>query len=431
MSMQCPICLKTADEEELPWMSLYCGHVLHEACLSTMKRHGRGGVQCPICRDTYQTGDERRLFFTLESVEDAEDVEELDEQQSRKLRDRIRNLEAQLSRERHTISSTKRDLRYLQKRGDDLLEQVEALETDLEEKTSELSAAREATRKAKSNEAALKNKIANLKVSLEQERTLSAKQRIVFDTQLHGASLTRQLKNIVDPSMKSPVWFRELLDKRNKMLMNLTKRLEQTEKDKALLQREVGLLQQEKAQKNSSWDHGGVPRQKTSPIEKLDISRGNLRFDDLDAEAPIWETEILQDQGAPSGKESKPDNEIDLVIISDDDEPDAAANRERNDPVPRHILSVSNTHHVKPAVLSKAGPSKMGLKAAPGPSFIGNSEFATTGLDDSAKFIKKGPDGKGGWDFVYQNPFMQRNTKTTKRKRTISSTKDISSFFQK
>lgn len=431
MSMQCPICLKTANEEELPWVSLFCGHVLHEACLGTMKRHTRGGMQCPICREVYQRGDERRLFFTLEGLEDAED-EELDEQQARKLRDRIRNLEAQLSRKQHTISSAKEDLLYWQTRSDDLGSQVNSLEHDLEDKVNELSAAREARRIAESNQASLKNKIANLKVSLEQERTLSAKQRIVFDTRLHGTSLTRQLKNIVDPSMKSPVWFQELLDKRNKMLMNLTKRLEQTEKEKALLEKEVGLLQQEKAQKHSSQDTAGLPREKTSSMEKLGMSRMHLRFDDIDAEAPIWENEILQDEVVlPSSKESKPNNEIDLVIISDDEEPSKVPSREKHNPVPRHILSVSNIHHVKPAVLSKAGPSKMGLKAAPGPSFIGNSEFATTGLDDNATFIRKGPNGKGGWDSMYQNPFMQRNTKTTKRKRTISSTKDISSFFQK
>ena len=47
-------------------------------------------------------------------------------------------------------------------------------------------------------------------------------------------------------------------------------------------------------------------------------------------------------------------------------------------------------------VLTSAGPSKSGLQAATGASFIRNEKLATTGLRDNAQFISCGPDGKGG-----------------------------------
>jgi len=52
-------------------------------------------------------------------------------------------------------------------------------------------------------------------------------------------------------------------------------------------------------------------------------------------------------------------------------------------------------------VLVAAGPSKLGMAAAPGPSFISRRDRATTGLHDTAQFIQKGPDGKGGISTVY------------------------------
>ena len=48
------------------------------------------------------------------------------------------------------------------------------------------------------------------------------------------------------------------------------------------------------------------------------------------------------------------------------------------------------------AALLGAGPSKLGMSAAPGSSFIKNRNMATTGLKDDAQFIQHGPDGKGG-----------------------------------
>ena len=51
----------------------------------------------------------------------------------------------------------------------------------------------------------------------------------------------------------------------------------------------------------------------------------------------------------------------------------------------------------------KAGPSRLGVAGAPGPSFLRNPQSATTGLDDQAKYIHTGPDGKGGQVSVYRN----------------------------
>lgn len=43
-----------------------------------------------------------------------------------------------------------------------------------------------------------------------------------------------------------------------------------------------------------------------------------------------------------------------------------------------------------------AGPSRLGMSAAPGASFIKDRNLATTGLKDDAQYIQHGPDGKGG-----------------------------------
>lgn len=51
----------------------------------------------------------------------------------------------------------------------------------------------------------------------------------------------------------------------------------------------------------------------------------------------------------------------------------------------------------------KAGPSRLALGAlGGGPSFMRQPQHATTGFDGKAKYIHRGPDGKGGQVSVYK-----------------------------
>ena len=63
-----------------------------------------------------------------------------------------------------------------------------------------------------------------------------------------------------------------------------------------------------------------------------------------------------------------------------------------------------SNRRVHAGIAATAGPSRAGLQAAPGPSFISDPRRATTGAEaQGARFILRGPDGRGGIATAYKS----------------------------
>lgn len=119
------------------------------------------------------------------------------------------------------------------------------------------------------------------------------------------------------------------------------------------------------------------------------------------AAAPVPAAPLAEGRysGAP---DAASDDDDDLEIVSDgDDEVEEGSDAPENVP-PQNPPAARQLRSLSGVQLLGAGPSRAGLAAAPGPSFIKKPLLATTGLRDDADYIKRVPDGKGGLTTLYR-----------------------------
>ena len=415
----CCVCLVGGDEG---WGCLPCGHVLHMDCIlrlfnvDHLEHDSRRVKKCPLCQRQIRLKNVTRLFLS-ESNEtnlelDDECKSDLDaDGQVLNLKVKVSELENRLKNMKEDLENERKQSKAFEERANSLSGELSKLQQESWDKLKNIRTERDAIlHDAKK----LENKVANLKVELERERGYAARQLVALDLSLTGEQLIRKLKNIDD----SKEWFYEILDSRNKKIGSLMNKIEKLEKEKSLL--EVSSL---KAAKESSVSHPRGPGHVHPRREKL-VGRENTPPESHQIEMPhasIWDADVvglakpqvekrrrIEPQGNP--------HDDDIVILDDSDDDS------KHQEIPMQARQSAK-------LLSRAGPSKMAMKAAPGPSFIHKTNLATTGLEDSSTFIKRVPDGKGGWKQVYRNqPLQQGGFKRTK---ATSSGKTIPTFFRK
>lgn len=282
--------------------------------------------------------------------------------------------------------------------------------------------------------------------------------RLLTDTNLVGGALAQQLKNLDCAGATPPSWFHELLEKRNKMLkeeQNKVSKLEyklsileeqSKEEKKSLVSRikelESAAICQPKPSDYSVVDRQNVPTQRLPGKSSLFNSRRDSNQDVIDlAESPIWDGKLsgisptmIEDKGGDFEIIYGSDEDVDTMLNTG---MKVLGHKTTNqDTVSR---GAGDRRKAGVDVLVRAGPSKLGMISAPGPSFIRKENRANTGMDKDAKYIRSGPDGRGGLTKIYRHPLKRAhfgwNNSLEKNKKMVTGLcqkdADISSFFKK
>lgn len=418
--ISCCVCLEGGKDG---WGCLPCGHVLHVGCILRMfdaldlREERRKTGECPLCKRKVKLSNVTKLFLTEsaegEGLDLSEDcVNDLDvRDQINSLKSRIFELTNALNHSKKNCSMEKEEKERIEERADNLSMELEKLRQSSNEKLKTLRKERDIYLH---DARVLENKVANLKIELERERAYAARQLVTLDVSLTGDSLVRKLKSICD----TKEWFYQTLESRNKKIGSLMKNLEQVSREKTLLQTSMQALKRENESLHQGIRVQAKGNQERSKVYSLDeienISPGGIEQNKY----PIWDADMIGLRARP-GERRERDESLDqsagqIIILDDSDEGEAK---------PQEKVVHSSTF------LSRAGPSKMAMKAAPGPSFIQKSNLATTGLEDPGTFIKRVPDGKGGWKQVYRNQPLQQAA--AKRAKIVSTGKTIPNFFKK
>lgn len=291
---------------------------------------------------------------------------------------------------------------------------------------------------------------------LELERNVSARLRIAMDTQLTGEALGAQLRNLAEAGSVPPNWFQSMLETRNIMLEKANRRAERAEMERSAaeagareetkrLERRIADLVNElevarSAAKATAPRFGpgssvapGLPSQR--PPQRGGFRSAVAASLQRNAEPhviaapsptePLWEDDMFASTSSrhrplpaavqPPAEPVQPFNrgsraaELDDDAIdlggSDEDDLEVVSDSDIEGDAPGGVQSGSDAlgrqKNGGTQVLVAAGPSKLGMSVAPGPSFIPRAELATTGLRDSAQYIQKGPDGRGGIATVF------------------------------
>ena len=300
------------------------------------------------------------------------------------------------------------------------------------------------------------------KTKYDYERAMTAKTKIAGDPYMSGRQLDQQLKNLQATGTAIPSWFHEILDKRNKMIHQLQskhqrdsviwiRKEKEREEELATLQEKVRQLEAEVSRCQSGRD-ASMPNRKQSRVFRSSyggetLPCGEREEIDLLGDSPIWKSNSMALEAIDRAGGGSDGDELVILDESEDgmevgkglsgDMAKNAAEKSLNDKenmFPAYDMRKSGTN-----VLLRAGPSRIGMRTAPGPSFIKQMTSANVGTDDEAKFIKKVPDGRGGLTTVYQNSYSIAAKATAKRNKTFpnvaskrrqsDSSGEISNFF--
>lgn len=486
VQLHCIVCW--SHDEEKRWASLPCGHVLHEECL---KYALRGSGCCPICRERASRNDVIKLFFSTEEAEggvwNEEQVEELANSGTEGLRkclNRIQNLEYRIKRQETDVTGLREEL---QKKAEECtcLEEDLALARKMVESTdAKRQKALDEMNCVMKQHVGLKNEVANLRMKLNYEQAAAAKAKIASDPTLMGQKLSQHVKNLAASGTSCPDWFSDLLEKRNKMLMQMHTRLEHAEKERCmaeqqhetkmtLLQQKIHSLEQLVYKSQTASDvhvpsrnvHGNcLDLNKRNSFKRKDRNVHDLSNErsrdaiDLASESLLWENELggvsAADMTAASLRNpALGDNDLEIIPDSQDEDGSPVSNilhavessaRTSQEPKENHASSFTESRRKGSSMLIRAGPSKLGMRSAPGPSFIQKQDCASTGLQDGARYIKQGPNGKGGRSTFYHARHVKGDFEAKKgmngkenivprtiKKDVCHKSRDISQFFSR
>lgn len=406
--ISCCICL---DGGKYGWGSLPCGHVMHIACLDRIfepcraNRSAHHQSKCPLCNTTIWSNHVTKLFFSEAAEADPDLIGSCEtdlnaSDQVLNLKVRVSELENVTKNLRESLEKEQHDRMSFENKVHALSAELNSLQTDSVAKLKDIRKERDAyLHDAK----VLENKLSNLKIELERERVHAARQVVAMDLDLAGEALMRKLKN----TGNSKEWVYEILESRNKKIGSLLSKVDKLEKENKLLQ-----ISAKESVRNK--------RQEKSLLRQIENTPPDV-YKQEKSTTSIWDADVIGLSGLGRSEKRRRSEQLgdfsDEIVILDDSE----------DYTPHSDVSLHGKKSSK--LLSRAGPSKMAMKTAPGPSFIHKSNLATTGLDDTSTYIKRVPDGKGGWKQVYRNqPLQEAGLKRTK---VASSGKTIANFFRK
>lgn len=435
-----------------------------------------------------------KLFFSTEEAEggvwNEEQVEELATSGTEGLKkclNRIHNLEYRIKRQENDVASLREELQKKTEECSCLGDELALAQQMVESADAKRQKALDEMNCVMKQHLGLKNEVANLRMKLNYEQAAAAKAKIASDPTLMGQKLSQHVKNLAASGTSCPDWFGDLLEKRNKMLMQMHTRLEHAEKERciaeqqherkmAALQQKINLLEQlvKKGQTSSdiripsTYSHGNnIDLNGTSLLKRKDRNVHDLSNEhsgdaiDLVSESPLWEDELggipAADMATRLFKNPVQDigGENDLEIIPDSQDDDGnltssilhtveSSDRTSQEPQENNASSVTEPRRKSASMLIRAGPSKLGMRSAPGPSFIQKQDCASTGLQDRGCYIKQGPNGRGGRSTFYHARSVKRGFEAKKgtggkeniearaiRKDAGYKSRDISHFFSR
>jgi len=419
-------------------------------------------VKCPLCNQKARLRNIVRLYLQEgadmdgECLDDAdgedpdeviivEDGADLDgASNGKRVRAVLENNKARIAELHAMVTSVRRRyqvevkerMRLEQERAD-LATRVSSMEEESKRRLDSMRSERDgALRERKVYERKAANllvEVERVKQELEGERAFSTRQAVALDEGLTGDRLRRKLRDCGD----TKDWFHDTLETRNRKIMSLMNGMEHLEKEAVMLKKNMETLEREnrslsmelRARENFADDRAAVLGQienVPAPTRKRGGRPGSSAGLHRTVGAPSTSSTPFSSLSGSMDDPRKLDGNLDgraredVVVLLDDDDVigDFAALAAAAAPTRRKPVSAS---------FAMAGPSRDTINTAPGPSFIKSSAIAmaSTGLDNPGTYIKRHPDGRGGWT---QNG---RPASSTGRERKVQRNAEISDFFAK
>jgi len=356
-------------------------------------------AKCPMCKQQTRLRKVVRLYTQDGSDADAamggeggktdDDDDEEQDASNNSSKARIKELNAMLTSTRRRFQEENKEKLRLAQANEDLAEQVAEMAATSKRR---LDATRKERDDALRERKIYEKKAANLQVEVDRlrqevewQRSYASRVAVALDDKLVGERLARKLQ---DTGENSRDWVHETLEARNRKILSLTNEIER-------LEREMNRLAEEQARAREAREgreardnvvvlsgienvpaparkrtEGGVGRRNLpSAASKVAKRDGNSKHP---AVAMSDDVELLEE---------------DEVVLLDDEDGEGVV--------------VGSRSKAVTSAFARAGPSRDTLHAAPGPSFITRSALdnnkASTGLDDPGTFIRRLPDGRGGW----------------------------------
>ena len=358
-------------------------------------------ANCPMCKQKTRLRKVVRLYTQDRSDADAamggeggqtdDDDDDDDEQDAsnNSSKARIKELNAMLTSTRRRFQEENKEKLRLAQANEDLAGQVAEMAATSKRR---LDATRKERDDALRERKMYEKKAANLQVEVDRlrqevewQRSYASRVAVALDDKLVGERLTRKLQ---DTGENSRDWVHETLEARNRKILSLTNEIER-------LEREMNRLAEEQARAREARE-GREARDNLvvlSGIENVPaparkrteggVGRRNLPS----AASKVAKRDGNSKRPAVAMNDDVELLEKDVVVLLDDEDGEAVV--------------VGSRSKAVTSAFARAGPSRDTLHAAPGPSFITRSALdnnkASTGLDDPGTFIRRLPDGRGGW----------------------------------
>lgn len=421
-------------------------------------------VKCPLCNQKTRLRNVVRLYLQAGGEMDGEcegeddvDCVDLDEviivedgagldgaSCGKQVRAALENNKKRITEMNVMLTSTRRRYQVeakermrLEQEKADLEARVNGLEEESKRRLDAMRSERDdALRERKMYERKAANllvEVERVKQELEGERAFSSRQAVALDDGLTGDRLRRKLRDCAD----AKDWFHDTLETRNRKIMTLMNGMEHLEKEAVLLKKKVDTLERENRLLSmdiqARQKRGGDGAAVLGEIENVPAPtrkqgggpRGVAGLHRAEGGASLSSKPPSSFVGSVNSPHELSEKlvaraEEDMVVLLDDDDVvgDFAA-----------LAAAAASTRRKPVAASfaMAGPSRDTINTAPGPSFIKGSAMAkaSTGLDNPGTYIKRHPDGRGGWT---QNG---RPASSSGRARKIQRNAEISDFFAK
>lgn len=428
----CCIC---HDNEQTEWSAITkCGHVFHTTCLAKSLNYRH---RCPSCREECKargsTAPYHRIYFQLEDNDEKDctedprtyvadpnaDTETPLDNTAPSWATSAQLLKRQLMLQQHHTQQLSADLKEAEEQLDLSKSELQILRTTLQSKEQKLASAIKELNETKQEAKRAQNKAANLKVNLDKEVARTSSLKILLERQLEGSALSREISAWTSALglEAPPLQFQAMLELRNKEISiannraaSLAKEAHQAEFE---LKEKIATLQQELRLALE----GRMPVMKSEAVSKRPATTlNNFETEDHDDDPTFFLDDILHGRPPKQRKAAKEREyaqaqqavsqrgEEDVVELFSEEED----LEDENVPPPSVLLR--NTAAFS---LVSAGPSRLGMKAAPGPTFIRDRERASIGFQDGGTFIQKGPDGRGGTATVYKGKATTHSTTTS------------------
>jgi hypothetical protein len=340
------------------------------------------------------------------------------------------------------------ELREERARGDALAAEVAAQRTRGVCVEARLSAALQDKSRAEGELARTASRARTLELKLKEQKAEGARARLAHDPRLAGADLAAAIRDVEAAGGPAQPYFFKLLEDRNAALTRASTRADRAERELAALENEA--RRRERAATAAAVSAAAAVDE--AEARARDYCGEMLRMRAAARAAPSSAAAAARSGSQPaaaaprraaaaSAEEDDLEVELDDGDLSDmsaldsDDAAGGAAGAGRaavvaaapvggggaaraplpppqrprqalpeGDPEENDLLLAAALAALAPPDYARAaaGPSRAGMAAAPGPSFIRDAAAARTGLGtDGARYLRRVPDGRGGLASAY------------------------------